>query len=177
MMTLPSLAALAIIVYFAFLFLTLIYRSRVMNGPWLFLLRSFFPNWRFFHRVGHVPVLFVRYCDKTAGWQPWQCLTPRARRNLLQLFHNPAINLALANQNLVDHLSADIQALPDDKDSRQLVTYKLVLRLARYYLQPISMQQDISEFQIALQLIPPFEIETAALAAESTILTSPAIAW
>ena len=69
------------------------------------------------------------------------------------------------------------QALPDDKDSRQLVTYKLVLRLARYYLQPISMQQDISEFQIALQLIPPFEIETAALAAESTILTSPAIAW
>ena len=176
-MTLHSFATLAIIIYFVFLFFTLIYRSRIITGPWLFLLRSFFPNWRFFHRVGHVPVLFVRYCNQAAGWQPWQALTPRSKRNLLQLFHNPAINFALANQNLVDHLSADIQSLTDDKDSRQLVTYQLVLRLARYYLQPISNQQDIREFQVQLRLVPPFEEPTEESAKESTILTSPSIAW
>lgn len=173
MMTLHSLATLAIIIYFVFLFFTLIYRSRIITGPWLFLLRSFFPNWRFFHRVGHVPVLFVRYTNQATGWQPWQALTPRSKRNLLQLFHNPSINLALANQNLVDHLSADIQALPDDKDSRQLVTYQLVLRLARHYLQPISIGQDIRQYQVQLRLVPPFEEATE----DSAILTSPAIAW
>ena len=176
-MSLHFLAALAIIVYFVFLFLTLIYRSRVITGPWLFLLRSFFPNWRFFHRVGHVPVLFVRYYSLAAGWQPWQSLTPRKKRNLLQLFHNPAINLALANQNLVDHLSADILALPDENDIRQLVTYQLVVKLARFYLQPISVKENIDEYQIQLRLIPPFADESAVSANESAILTSTAIAW
>ncbi len=173
MMTLRSLATLAIIVYFVFLFSTLITRGRVITGPWLFLLRSFFPNWRFFHRVGHVPVLFIRYRHQEKGWQPWQSTVPRAIRHPLQLFHNPAVNLALANQNLVDHLSADIQALPDGADSRQLVTYQLVLRLARHYLQPVSIRENIREYQVQLRLVPPDE----AASEETAILTSPAILW
>ena len=169
----PSLALLALALYFGFLFFALIYRSRVITGPWLFLLRSFVPNWRFFHRMGHVPTLFVRYADKDNHWSNWQSTIPRAQRQLHLLFHNPEINLALANQNLVDHLSADLQVLSDDKNVEQLVTYQLVIRHARDYLQRHTQAINIQQYQFQLRLMapPPETNEDAA------VLTSPAIAW
>ena len=169
----PSLALFALALYFGFLFFALIYRSRVITGPWLFLLRSFFPNWRFFHRMGHVPTLFVRYADKDNHWSNWQSTIPRAQRQLHLLFHNPEINLALANQNLVDHLSADLQVLSDDKNVEQLVTYQLIMRHARDYLQRHTQAINIQQYQFQLRLMapPPETNEDAA------VLTSPAIAW
>ena len=49
-----------LVLYFVVLFATLIFKSRVVQGPWLFLLRAFFPNWKFFHAVGYVPHLRAR---------------------------------------------------------------------------------------------------------------------
>ena len=63
----PSVTSLLFIAYFFLLITALVYRSRIVSGPWFFLLRSFFPNWRFFHRVGAVPVLFVRRVASVAG--------------------------------------------------------------------------------------------------------------
>lgn len=169
----PSLAILALLLYFGFLFFSLIYRSQVITGPWLFLLRSFFPNWRFFHRMGHVPTLYVRYADENKQWSNWQSTIPRAQRQLHLLFHNPAINLALANQNLVDHLSADLQALSDDKNVEELVTYQLIMRHARDYLQQhaTAINKQQYQFQLRLMAPPPAKNEDAA------VLTSPTIAW
>jgi len=55
-----DLTAVLILAYFALLFITLLWSSKVIQGPWLFFLRAFFPNWKFFHAVGHVPHLYVR---------------------------------------------------------------------------------------------------------------------
>ena len=172
-MNFSSLAIWALVFYFAALFFSLIYRSQVVTGPWLFLLRCFFPNWRFFHGMGHVPTLFVRYSNAAQVWSPWQSTIPRARRSLLQLVHNPAINLALANQNLVDHLSADLQVLGEEQDVQQLVTYQLIMRHARDYLQRHTQAINIQQYQFQLRLMapPPDTNEDAA------VLTSPAIAW
>ena len=121
--------ALLILAYFALLFVTLLWSSRVIQGPWLFFLRAFFPNWKFFHAVGHVPHVYVR--GQAGGvWTDWHLVYPRVPRRWHHVFHNPAVNLALSHQNLVDHLASDLNALPDGADASQLATYRLVTRLA-----------------------------------------------
>ena len=67
-----------IIAYFLVLALTLIYKTPIVRGPWLFLFRSFFPNWKFFHRVGYVPHLYARASKTNANgensWTEWEHL-------------------------------------------------------------------------------------------------------
>lgn len=174
-MSSPSLTHLLIAAYFVLLFATLILRSRTITGPWLFLLRSFFPNWRFYHRVGHLRLLFIRIADADQKWQAWQDMTPRTRRLPLplQLLHNPDINLALANQNLVEHLTTDILDMDEAQNVRQFVTYQLVMRLVRHLLQPQAEQHAITRYQFQIRLVPPFEDATE----ETALLTSPAIPW
>jgi hypothetical protein len=89
---------------------------------------------------------------------------PRALFHLGDLFHNPRNNLALANQNLIDHLSADVQALPDDGDVRDLVTYQLVERLVRSILRAEAVQ-----YQFQLRLVPPRSEPDESMA----VVTSP----
>lgn len=169
----PYLTQLLIGAYFVLLFATLILRSRTITGPWLFLLRSFFPNWRFYHRVGHLRLLFVRIADANEKWQAWQDMTPRARRRPLQLLHNPDINLALANQNLVEHLTTDILEMDEDQNVRQLVTYQMVMRLVKHMLEPQAARHVIAQYQFQIRLVPPFEEATE----ETALLTSPVIRW
>jgi hypothetical protein len=90
---------------------------------------------------------------------------PRADFHLGELFHNPHNNLALAHQNLVDHLSADIQAMADDADVRDLVTYQLVDRLTRSMLRT-----DVLQYQFQLRLVPAYALPDESMA----VVTSPA---
>jgi len=125
---------LLFIAYFALLAWALRRPRQTVQGPWLFFLRAFFPNWKFFHAVGRAPRLYVRGHD-AQGWCDWQLVYPRQRRRLLHVLHNPAVNLALTQQNLVDHLASDINDLPEGADVRALVSYQLVARLALQALQ------------------------------------------
>jgi hypothetical protein len=104
--------------------------SREVHGPWLFLLRAFFPNWKFYHAVSLSPRLYVRAQSAAGAWTTWQSVYPRATRHLGHLWHNAAVNLALTHQNLVEHLAQDVRDLPEGADARSLVTYRLVQRLA-----------------------------------------------
>lgn len=123
--------ALLIVAYFALLVLALRKRQRTFKGPWLFLLRAFFPNWQFFHGLGSSPRLWVRAQDRAGQWSSWHPVYPRLPRQSTHLFHNPAVNLALSHQNLVEHLATDIHDLKEDADIRDCVSYQLVTRLAR----------------------------------------------
>jgi len=160
-----DISFLLIAAYFTFLLVSLLRRGKVVSGPWLFLLRSFFPNWRFYHGLGYQPRLFVRIVDDTGQWQPWEMFMPRATFHLSDLLHNPRNNLTLAHQNLVDHLSADVQALPEAGDVRDLVTYQLIERLVRSRLRTNALQ-----FQFQLRLIPP----RAEADENMAVVTSPA---
>lgn len=119
-----------VIGYFLVLALTLIYKTPIVRGPWLFLLRSFFPNWKFFHAVGYVPHLYARAAKLNAKgealWTDWVHLYPRSSQSFVQLFHNPTTNLGLAQQNLIDHFWADLNDAPDACDPRSFVTYQMV---------------------------------------------------
>ncbi len=92
---------------------------------------------------------------------------PRARFHPGQLFHNARNNLLLANQNLVDHLSFDVQTLADGRDVREMVTYQMVDRLVRELLA--HQGRPFTHYQFQLRLVPPM----TAPSEEMAILTSP----
>lgn len=130
-----ELTALLILAYFAWLAVALRKRQRTVQGPWLFLLRAFFPNWQFFHGLGPAPRLWVRTLGKTSDWSSWHPVYPRLPRRAWHLLHNPSVNLALSHQNLVEHLATDVHDLAENADIRDCVSYQLVTRLARDAVQ------------------------------------------
>jgi hypothetical protein len=130
-----ELTALLILVYFAWLVVALRKRQRTLQGPWLFLLRAFFPNWQFFHGLGPAPRLWVRSQNTADHWSKWQLVDPRLPRQAWHLLHNPSVNLALSHQNLVEHLATDVHDLAENADIRDCVSYQLVTRLARDAVQ------------------------------------------
>ncbi len=130
-----ELTAFLILAYFACLAVALRKRQRTVQGPWLFLLRAFFPNWQFFHGLGPAPRLWVHSLGKTSDWSNWQPLYPRLPRQSWHLLHNPSVNLALSHQNLVEHLASDVHDLAENADIRDCVSYQLVTRLAREAVQ------------------------------------------
>lgn len=131
----PVLTALLVLAYFALLAWTLKSRGPALQGPWIFFLRAFFPNWKFFHAVGRAPRLYVRGQDAQGRWSDWQLVYPRLPRRGSHVLHNPAVNLALTHQNLVDHLAGDINDLPGSESIAHRVSYQLVARLAQDALQ------------------------------------------
>ncbi len=122
--------ALLVLAYFGLLAWSLKHRGQTLQGPWFFFLRAFFPNWKFFHAVGRAPRLYVRWQDAGGPWSDWQRVYPRLRRHLSHLLDNSAVNLALTQQNLVDHLAQDINDLPEGQSIGERVSFQLVSRLA-----------------------------------------------
>ena len=168
-----------ILLYFVFLLATLWWGPRFIQGPWIFLLRAFFPNWKFFHAVGDEPRLYVRCGEPTGiprGLDPglaWYLIYPRRRRTLWGWVHNPDVNLALSQQNLVDHLAHDLNHLPDQSDPRDLVAYRLVQALAREAcVEQLGAQAgQVFEFEIRLE-----RSDTAGVVASHTLMQAPAAA-
>jgi hypothetical protein len=143
--------ALLAALYFGFLMAALIVQSREVRHPWLFLLRSFLPNWRFYSAPGPSPRLFVRAHSAT-GLGEWQLIYPRFRPKLLGLVFNPKVNLALAEMNLVDHLASDLNDCAHDSDVVELVSYQMVERVVRQALP--DLLAGGGHFQFCLRAIP-----------------------
>ena len=164
-----------LVLYFAALFATLIFKSRTIRGPWLFLLRAFFPNWKFFHAVGHVPHLLAR-CAKPndAGdlvWTDWTLIYPRRARRWFHVFHNADTNLGLAQQNLVDHFWGDLFDLPEGADASRLVTYSMMQRLVFQVMQAERGPHSHHQFELRMVLDNVHGVEDTY-----TMLASPVIA-
>ena len=157
--------------YFGFLLAALVLHSRPVVSPWLFLLRSFFPNWRFFHALGRAPRLYYRH-QTTDTWSDWHKFMPRATRRWGHLFYNAEVNLALSEQNLVDHLANDLADCADDAAALRLVTYRMVERLVR---EKLAGYAGLSAYQFRICLERPgFDpLIHAAEAGDNLVLQSP----
>ncbi len=145
-----------VIGYFLVLVLTLLYKTPIVRGPWLFLLRSFFPNWKFFHAVGYVPHLYARAAianaDGQLAWSDWTHLYPRTQQHFWHLFHNPVTNLGLAQQNLIDHFWADLNDAPDGSDPRNFVSYQMVAHFVAGVLKAQHPTHTHSQFEMRMLL-------------------------
>ena len=150
-----------VIGYFLVLALTLFYKTPVVRGPWLFLLRSFFPNWKFFHAVGYVPHLYARAATLNANggmvWSDWLHLYPRTKQSLWHLFHNPQTNLGLAQQNLIDHFWADLNDAPDGCDPRTFVSFQMVAHFVQGVLNKKYPDHKHTQFELRMLMDSPTE--------------------
>ena len=164
------------LLYFLVLLATLVFKSRIVTGPWLFLLRAFFPNWKFFHATGNVPHLYARWALSHTGpsdavqWSDWNPIFPRRPRRLLHVFHNADTNLALVQQNLVEHLAADLNHMAEDADARALVSYQLVSRLVCQSL--LAQQPGCAHGQFEVRMLLD---GTSGLIEEDTMMRSPVL--
>jgi len=142
--------------YFLVLIATLIIKTPIIKGPWLFLLRAFFPNWKFFHAVGYVPHLYARSAVQLSSselqWSDWVLIYPRRVRRLHHLVHNPDTNLGLGQQNMVDHFWADLHDLPEGEDPRGLVSYQMMQRLSCQVLCARDVNFSHSQFELRMVL-------------------------
>ncbi|MFD1623037.1 hypothetical protein [Azospirillum griseum] len=141
--------------YFAVLVGGILFKSRIARSQWLFLLRAFFPNWKFFDQVGHVPHLWARSARKGMDdgliWSDWLLIYPRRTRRWWHLVHNPDTNLGLGQQNMVDHFWSALDDLPDGADPRGLVTYALMERLVQNHLR--VQHGGFSHWQFELRMV------------------------
>ena len=139
----------------AFYFLTLVFAlligRRGVNSPWLFLLRGFIPNWRFFHALGYTPRLFVRSRSEGAmEWSDWQMMMPRGKRHWSQFFYNAELNLAMAEQTLVEHLSMAITDLSEGSAIETTTPYRMIEYLVRHKILPSDRSFDLFQFCVCL---------------------------
>lgn len=177
-----ELTALLIVAYFVVLGLAMRQRKRVVHGPWLFMFRAFFPNWQFYHGLGYAPRLFVRGQTAAGQWTGWHGVYPRMPRQWGHLVHNPSVNLALTQQNWVDHLSSDIHDLPEGADIQQRVTYQLVTRLAHQAIRGGHWGPDGTTVRMIDAELPPvvafqFEVRLHRLGSDQVepLLQSPVV--
>ena len=183
-----TLITLALIgVYFVWLALFGLRRHRhLVQGPWLFFFRAFFPNWKFYHVAGKAPRLYVRAQRTDGAWADWQRVYARIPRRVSHVLHNPVVNLALNHQNLVDHLWSDVQDLPEGGDIRERVTYQLVTRLANEAVRgghwddvpmlPVALP-DVQHFQFELRMDALLEIEGVPASSEMVLQSPVVAAW
>jgi hypothetical protein len=182
-----TLVTLALIgVYFVWLAVFGLRKHRhLVQGPWLFFFRAFFPNWKFYHAAGKAPRLYVRTQGAEGDWADWQRVYARIPHRAWHVLHNPVVNLALNHQNLVDHLWSDVQDLPEGADIRERVTYQLVTRLAHEAVRggrwgEVSMLvlplPEATHFQFALRMDALLENQgqpaSSELVLQSPVLTT-----
>ena len=141
-----------ILLYFLLLFTALFFKTREIKSPWLFYLRAFFPNWKFFHAIGYAPRLYVQVQRADGRWLDWQVLYPRVKRSIFDVFHNPHVNLHLANQNLIEHFVGDLNQLQHGGDASQLVTYSLICRLARSFALESQSPFKSYRFEVRMEM-------------------------
>ena len=149
-----SVSAFIIALYLAVLVVALISRGRNFTHPWLFLLRGFFPSWRFFDAPGPQPRLFVRILSEDERWSAWTMFIPRAPFRLRDLFYNSENNLRLVEQTLIDQLSLELQSLSQGEQVEKLVWYALIQRLAHRVARMLASDQKMKAYQFELRLLP-----------------------
>ena len=168
-----ALNVVLLVAYFGFLVGGFVLHGRPVAHPWLFLLRGFFPKWQFFQSLGQTPRLYLRH-QEADEWSDWRKVMPRAMRSPWRLFHNPQVNLALSEQNLVELLANDLASCEDDAAALRLVSYRMVDRLARL---KADVMPGLTAYQFRLCLerpgaSPDFERDTILLSP-----ISPAHEW
>src|SRR4051812_5994815 len=97
-------AGALLLAYFLALALFSTVKRTTIAGKTIFMFRMFFPSWRFFDDIGHVPVLFYRKSTQGKEFEPWvECLN-KPTRKWRTLLLNPQGNFLLACGSLLQRL-------------------------------------------------------------------------
>ena len=114
------------------------------------LIRALFPRWSFFDRIGHHFELEF----KVQNSRDWQKISFDQDRKAFSLFVNPAVNLAMAQVNIIEHFMGEISDLQrinsevDSKDVQDLTTFRLLRSLIEVKLEAFEIPAGPFQFKI-----------------------------
>lgn len=130
------------------------------------LFRVLFPSWRFFDSAAPTPRLMVRTAQPGEPLGAYHDALPALPRRWSALFLNAEGNLRLAYHGLLERLVSDLAELDegDAESARQLLSYELVVNLARASLRDV---QPADRFQFKVQHVrgtaEPEDVLTSAV--------------
>jgi hypothetical protein len=155
--------AILLAAYFAALALFSLARRSHLGSRALFLLRAFFPSWRFFEDLGDTPALLFRTAAEDSELGEWQPCLGKIPRRWYHLLLNPEGNRLLACSSAIQLLLSDIEEA-DETDLEALensVSYRVIQDWVRYRIH---------------QLVPdsaPISYQFKVLAGSDEVLLSP----
>ncbi len=122
------------------------HRVTPVPGKAIFLFRAFFPSWRFFDKLGDVPLLEYRWGSDGGELGSWTSATVKQPRQLSHLIFNAHGNLLLAEQSLLQQLLSDLSELqdvetpgPQPVSVEQLTSFSLVQNLVLHRVCSASL--------------------------------------
>ncbi len=132
-------------------------KSKFQFNTFINLIRALFPNWNFFDRVAFSFELWF----KVRGSVKWEVISFEQTRQPFGLLLNPDVNIALAQINIVEHFTKDIQDLQSlnplihSRDVQNLSTFKMLRSLIEVKLKDFEV--STSEIQFKVVAINPKE--------------------
>lgn len=141
-------------IYLLVLAIVAVSRVRPVKSRVFFLLRAFFPSWKFFEDCGYMPILQARTKNTE-----WQTMIEQPKKKVWFLFFFPRGNFCLAAQSLVQQFVSDLDELVEshlsdsqiEKELTVLVSYRLVSNLAETLLAERSLLSgDSFQFRILI---------------------------
>lgn len=123
------------------------------------LLRIFIPSWRFFDELGQITTVFhrTRLADQS-DFGPWKKSILKPTQSPAAFLFNPAGNLYLATQAVVQQLMVDIQNLKNEADTtslEQFSSFQLLQKHIELQLRKTNPQLVPLFFQIKISVTDP----------------------
>lgn len=152
-MTWSAQAMMLLAVALVLALVALLPRAEVRH-PLVSLVRVMVPSWRFFDDLQVTPTLLVRVARDGEAFGEWAPVLSPPRRSMVHLVWNPAGNLLLAQQSLLERLLMDVGEWDEHGAAgpETLVSYQLVLNLVlsrvRAALAADGVQHAICQFKL-----------------------------
>jgi hypothetical protein len=163
--------SISIIIYLVTLILFSLFKSNHFQGKSFYLLRAFFPSWKFYEDLGDVPILFYRIKERGSIWTPWKNCVEKKKRKWTKLFLNSQGNVHLAYGSLLQHLVTDIQEIEDSDyfSLKSKASYQLVQNLVLFEISKTNSFQSGMQYEFKVSSWAPCSPSTLA----EDILLSP----
>ena len=100
---------MGIVVYLALMAFFSLRNNKTIANRKLFLLRAFFPCWKFFEDSGAIPKLYLRFGNTEQEFCKWIPAQSTIERRPWHLIFNPDGNLTLLKHSLLQQLLGDLQ--------------------------------------------------------------------
>jgi len=141
-----------IFVYFAVILILSLKSPKSVPGKLAFLLRAFFPSWKFFEDCEYAPLLFYRVKEKNQEFEPWAPCLEKPKFQLSSLLLNPHGNFLLLSSSLILQLVGDLEEADERfaNDLEKSVAYQLTKNLVSYQIKKTRVEQRDIKYQFKL---------------------------
>lgn len=113
-----------------------------------YLIRIFFPTWRFFEGIQSKYLIFYKFQEQ----EDWVLINENFDFEWFQLIHNPKVNDHYVKKSLIEHFMNDLQELQMKKkqffdvEVEKLVSYQLILQMVKSELKTGIQKKQNSQY-------------------------------